>query len=305
MEPLPSVADVEAAMARLGDERRTVVLDSGEEHGYLSSGPEDAERTAVFIHGNMSNAYALRPLWEHEQTRAALAGWRVVAPEMRGFGRGSYKSRVTDHAENARDIVALLDRLGVRKAVVLGWSTGGPVALEVAAIIPDRVLGVVMYAAVGVHGYLAARRKGMTRERCDKEIAAGGAGVIASRSVENGLALWRAFVQSERATASPEAEAEALRGMFEQDLRCYSDACWCNLQYDGARAVARLRCPVLVMHGDRDAVIPPASAEKSAASIREAGAAVELAVVAGASHGIFHDREDETARVYSSFVSKL
>jgi pimeloyl-ACP methyl ester carboxylesterase len=74
----------------------------------------------------------------------ALAGdYAVVTYDRRGFGRAS-KPPVSDYAVHAHDLIALLaERPG--PAVLVGWSAGGIVALDVALQRPDLVRSLVLY----------------------------------------------------------------------------------------------------------------------------------------------------------------
>ena len=71
--------------------------------------------------------------------RPALADFRLVAPHRRGYGCSGAAEPPVDMADHARDLVALLDALGIEKAHLVGHSFGGCVALEVARACPERV----------------------------------------------------------------------------------------------------------------------------------------------------------------------
>ncbi len=76
--------------------------------------------------------------------------YRVIAPDLPGFGASS--RAVPDYSilAHARYSLALLDRLGVERAHVVGFSMGGGVALHMADLEPDRVRSIVMLSAIGV-----------------------------------------------------------------------------------------------------------------------------------------------------------
>jgi 3-oxoadipate enol-lactonase len=76
--------------------------------------------------------------------------WRVVALDHRGHGRGLRGPDPFRLEDCADDAVALLDALGVTRAVVAGYSMGGAVALLAAARHPARVAGLVLCATAGV-----------------------------------------------------------------------------------------------------------------------------------------------------------
>jgi 3-oxoadipate enol-lactonase len=75
-------------------------------------------------------------MWEPLADRLVAAGYRTIAPDLRGFGRTPLPPGVVS---NAADLVAVLDEVAVAEAVVVGASFGGRVALELALRAPERV----------------------------------------------------------------------------------------------------------------------------------------------------------------------
>src|SRR3954471_9515481 len=84
-------------------------------------------RTVVFLH-----AFPLNSEMWHAQMGALPPGWRMIAPDYRGFGQSSLAadSGKTQMNDLAGDVIDLLDRLEITSAVVAGCSMGGYVAFE-------------------------------------------------------------------------------------------------------------------------------------------------------------------------------
>lgn len=83
----------------------------------------------VLIHG-----YPLgRRMWRPQVAALTAAGYRVVAPDLRGFGESEVPPGEWTVAQMADDVAALLDRLGIASAAVAGMSMGGYVLLELLA----------------------------------------------------------------------------------------------------------------------------------------------------------------------------
>ncbi|MDR0832136.1 MAG: alpha/beta hydrolase [Bacillales bacterium] len=82
----------------------------------------------LLIHGNTSSSYFYVPLIEKLRVNH-----RVIAPDLRGYGDSSYNHRFDTLKELAEDIYELLKALKLEKLVVVGWSLGGGVALELVA----------------------------------------------------------------------------------------------------------------------------------------------------------------------------
>ncbi len=97
----------------------------------------------VLLHATLSTGRQLRPL---ARALAAPGDLRVVAPDRRGSGRRRLDPpRAVAMAEHVADLAAFLDAEGVGRAVLVGHSFGGVVAIEAAARLPERVAEVVVY----------------------------------------------------------------------------------------------------------------------------------------------------------------
>ena len=111
---------------------------------YQEAGDEYAP-PIILIHGFISSNL----IWSHVLLRLARKGFRVIAPDLPGYG---YSDKPADAkytiAEQAGAVVAFMDRLGLRKAIVVGASYGGAVAATIALDYPDRVHKLIMIGAV-------------------------------------------------------------------------------------------------------------------------------------------------------------
>ncbi|MCF2523620.1 alpha/beta hydrolase [Bradyrhizobium sp. G127] len=83
--------------------------------------------------------------WRHQLPAIAAAGFHVVAPDMRGFGRTSAPESVESYSifDLVGDMVALVAELGETKAIIVGHDWGAPVAWHAALFRPD------IFTAVG------------------------------------------------------------------------------------------------------------------------------------------------------------
>jgi pimeloyl-ACP methyl ester carboxylesterase len=100
------------------------------------------DRVLVYLHGLLMNSEMNRAL----ATSLADRGNRVVLLDLLGHGRSDKPLRASQYRMDAygRDVVALLDHLGVEKAVIGGVSLGAGVSLQVAVARPDRVQALVI-----------------------------------------------------------------------------------------------------------------------------------------------------------------
>ena len=95
----------------------------------------------LFLHGFPELAYS----WRHQLRALHAQGFGVAAPDLRGYGRTGPAGALADYrmAQLARDVVGLLDALGVARTVLVGHDFGGMLAWTLARDHADRVLGVV------------------------------------------------------------------------------------------------------------------------------------------------------------------
>lgn len=188
-----------------------------EEHG---SGPP-----LVLLHGFMGCA----DTWEPHVARLA-EHYRVIVPELRGHGRSTNPAGTFTHRQSARDVLALLDRLGVGRFSALGISSGGMTLLHAATSQPERIERMVL---IGATSYFPEQAREIMR---------------GSTSLE---AMPPEVLDQFRGCASRgDDQVRELLGIFHGFRDSVDDM---NFT---APYLARVRAPTLVVHGDRDEFFP-------------------------------------------------
>jgi pimeloyl-ACP methyl ester carboxylesterase len=203
---------------------------------------------------------------------------RVVAPDRPGWGSRAGEP-AGGFAAGAGDAAAVLDREGVERAVVLGFSWGGGVALELVRRHPDRVGALVLAASIGPGEPTWADRV-LALPVAGPAICAGG--LAATR-----LALRRQIFHG--------ILAGGMKGVDPVHVRRFADHCLAPGVLDSfmveQRALVRelpgvlsglgdVRVPTVVVKGERDRTIAPGSARRLAEGIPGA----ELRLIPGAGH---------------------
>ena len=116
--------------------------------GYVEAGPADGP-AVLLLHGWPYDIHS----YEEVTPLLARSGHRVIVPYVRGYGTTRFLSEETvrngEQAALALDATALMDALGIGKAVLAGFDWGARSANIVAAMWPERVSGLV-----SVSGYL-------------------------------------------------------------------------------------------------------------------------------------------------------
>src|SRR5262249_11177409 len=90
----------------------------------------------LFCHGFPESWYS----WRHQLPAIAAAGYRAVAPDMRGYGGTDQPERIDQYTllHLVGDMVGVLDALEASSAVIIGHDWGAPVAWTAAVLRPDR-----------------------------------------------------------------------------------------------------------------------------------------------------------------------
>lgn len=101
-----------------------------------TAGP-DGGRPVVLLHGFPDTG----ALWRHQVPALAGAGFRVLVPDQRGYGRSDKPAGVDAYgmAHLVADVVAVLDAAGIERAHVVGHDWGASVAWALALFVPERV----------------------------------------------------------------------------------------------------------------------------------------------------------------------
>jgi valacyclovir hydrolase len=192
-------------------------------YGTYGSGPP-----IVFIPGALGTG---RTDFEHQIPWFSEI-YQVIAPDPRGYGESRPPER--DYPRNfyqrdAEDVLALMTALGHREFAVLGWSDGANIGTLMAVSAPERIRRLVVW---GGNSYLSA-----------EEIAA----FQAMRS----LSSW-----SQR-------EADAMRQIYGDSLDVLWECYVAGLEelYAAGGDIYRsqlgeVRCPTLVLHGEKDPLVP-------------------------------------------------
>lgn len=107
----------------------------------IDEGPRDGT-PVVLLHGFPDRG----SMWHHQITALTEAGYRVLAPDQRGFGDSDAPEGV-EHYDNMHamaDTVAMLDALGLERAHVVGHDWGASVAWRLALFAPERLLSLTV-----------------------------------------------------------------------------------------------------------------------------------------------------------------
>lgn len=209
----------------------------------------EAHNTLLLVHGHPFN----RSMWKPQLAAVTEAGWRAVAPDLRGYGETAVVPGKTPLSVFAADLAALLDHLEIEDVVIGGLSMGGQIVMEFARLFPHRVRGLVLAATFPQSETEEGRRsRNAMADRLLREGMRAYAGdvlprMLAARSIQTLPAVAEHVVAMMRAT-DPEGAAAALRGRAERP------------SYE--ETLASLTVPSLVVVGSEDAFTTRRDAER-------------------------------------------
>ncbi len=203
----------------------------------------------VLVHG----AGMDRGVWVAQTRRLARRGVAVLAVDLPGHGR-SPGPKLTSIAAMADWLVALLDAAGLATAALAGHSMGAVAALTAAARYGERVRALALLGATArmpVNAGLLTAAQNNDPAALDL------------------VARWSIGRRPEPAGAGdPPAQRRVSRLVHRAPPGAlYTDLAACDAYQDGAAAAAAVRCPTLVVIGERDRMTPPAASAALAGAI--------------------------------------
>lgn len=250
---------------------------------YVRQGDPDG-MPVLLLHGYGHSWRAFEPLLPH-----LPRGLRAIAPSQRGHGDAGRPAQGYAPRDFARDAVALLDALGIERALVVGHSMGGQAALRLAIDDPGRVLGVVL-----VGGFATLGGSPVARRLWNDAVSR------LADPVDPGFA--EAFLRGMVARPVPEAFSRmVVREGLKLPARVWRAALRGQMDCDLSPELERVAAPTLLVHGDRDAIVPRATQDALAAAIPPA----RLEVLGGVGHAPHWEEPERVAAGIARFAQAL
>lgn len=257
-------------------------------HEFLvrEAGPVSAP-PVVLLHGWIYDGLAT---W-HKVIPDLAADHRVLALDFRNHGRSARIRGRFDVADAADEVALVLDRLGVGRVPVVGYSMGGMIAQALASRHRERVAGLVLAATaarpvdrpawltypVFYGGRAVARLDRLTMPRLAHRYLIA-AGAVAP---EHGAWLWES--------------------LLDRDVDLYYESGFAILRFDGTEAARRLDVPTHVIVPTADQLIPPRLQYATAALVDGA----EVTEIAGARHEAVLTHPEAVAKAIRAHLATL
>lgn len=300
----------------------TLIAVNGVHLEVFEAGRPNAGRPIVLCHGWPDLAVT----WRHQVPALVAAGYHVIAPNQRGFGRSSRPAEVSayDIGHLTGDLVALLDHFGYQDATFVGHDWGAMVVWSLTLLHPERVNGVIclslpypvrgewpwldwMDAVLGPDYYFVhfSRQPGVADAALDENPARFLGNLYRTKEPDQQPQTGTAMIDLARAATSPGAPL-----LSDHDLAVYVRAFaesgftgginwYRNLNRDWhllADVDPIIRQPALMIYGARDTVAPAENLAQFVPDVQE--------VRLDAGHWIHQERPDETTRTIVDWLAR-
>lgn len=240
----------------------------------------------LLIHGFPLN----RTMWRPQIEALTKAGYRVITPDLRGFGESRLTSATVSMRSYADDIVALMDHLRLSQAVVGGMSMGGYVLLNLLERYPERVSAAIFI---------------VTRAGADDETGKGKRTALAAATAAEGMkpvldVFSNILFAPATLTDHPELVAEVSGWISATDPRgAAAGLLAMRERKDYLPLLGAIRQPALVIGADQDQVMPTDHSRAIADGI----AAAKLSIVQGGGHMANLEQPDGFNAVLKEFLA--
>lgn len=217
------------------------------------------------LHGHPGSSKTMSIFTNHLQLK-----YQTIAPDLRGYGNSRHpgKFQMEDHLN---DLEILLDRLAIEKCLLLGWSLGGILALELALKFPHRFRGLILVASA------AYPRSSHPRVVWQDLFYTGIAGVI--NYLKPGWqwnidrfgkrSLFRYLIYQQKPIAYQYLAKEAVLAYFQTSKAAEQALVRAiSKRYNRQEDIQDINLPALVLAGSKDLHITAISSEETAKNLK-------------------------------------
>lgn len=253
-----------------------ITLPNGETLAYRKAGNKGPH--LILIHGNMSSSVHFTQTMDRLKER-----FQLYAPDLRGFGKSSYQRPSRSLRDLGQDVQLFMEAIAIPHAILLGWSMGGGVALEIAADIPQQIDQVFLVGSVGLQGYASVPTYPIPQYAVLPRLF--------MNQTRRGLVKWDPFLQKVesaiktrdrkflskllntlyyRHKPAPNEFDLYLEAMYEQrnfsaivnDLLEFNMTHHPNAFAPGSNRYPHITAPIVIIHGLKDIVVDAIQAQK-------------------------------------------
>lgn len=267
---------------------KKVELVNGETIAYRER--EGGEKKILLIHGNMTSSKHWDLVFENMDP-----SYKLYAIDLRGFGESSYHQKIFSLKDFADDVRLFVDRIGLTDFSIVGWSTGGGVAMQFIIDHPGFANKLVLLDSVSTRGYpiyavnelgipdLSQRLTSYEQIKSDPIRAIPIQKAYDQKNRELLKAIWNGVIYDRNQPQQKRYE-EYVDDMLTQRnyaevnyaLNVFNISSIDNEAAPGTNQARDITIPILVLRGEHDLVITAQMAEEIVADLGENARFVEL-----------------------------
>lgn len=135
MVPLPPAMPAAATTSALSIDGASIY--------YATYGEHTTAPPVILLHGGLGNS----DHWANQVPALVDAKHEVIAIDSRGQGRSTRSATKPSYDAMASDVLAVMDKLAIKQAALVGWSDGGEIALKIAINHPERVAKLFVFGS--------------------------------------------------------------------------------------------------------------------------------------------------------------
>ena len=236
----------------------------------------------IFSHGLFMDRSMFAPQIAHFSRE-----WRCIAWDERAHGQTEYTGTFT-YWDSARDLLALMDALGISRAIHVGMSQGGLLGMRAALLAPDRFAGIVQLAtqAGGLDEEAVGAFRPIIQDWIDngpkQETLEFLSGLILGPGVDQNY--WNSYWSR----LTPTQLADAVSALFSIDPL-----------YDRLNEVV---VPLCTIHGDADVSTPHTLAERVIEGVPDARG---YTLIAGGPHAVNLSHPEQVNAAIAAFLEDI
>ncbi|PAE42955.1 intracellular short-chain-length polyhydroxyalkanoate depolymerase [Bacillus sp. 7884-1] len=288
---------------------KEVQLSNGETIAYRER--EGGEKKVLLIHGNMTSSKH----WDLVLNNMSEE-YKLYALDLRGFGKSSYNKLITSIKDFSDDVKLFVDEIDLKDFAIIGWSTGGAVAMQFAADNPGYCNKLILLASESTRGYPFDGKTSVNEEprrfssyediKRDLIRTIPVQAAYDTNNVDLLKLIWNAVIYTKN---QPEPE---LYDEYVQDMRTqrnlaevhhsnntFNISHYHNGLVEGNGLVDQINVPVLVLRGDRDFVV---SAEMTKELVEDLGQKAKFVELTDCGHSPLVDDLPQLLKELTNFL---
>ncbi|MBM7665463.1 pimeloyl-ACP methyl ester carboxylesterase [Solibacillus kalamii] len=288
-----------------------VELSNGETLSYRKR--EGGDELVLLVHGNMTSSKHWDLLMESMDER-----FTIYAVDMRGFGESTYNKRITSIKDFSDDIKLFVDALELKDFTIIGWSTGGNVAMQFCADYPDYSKKLVLFASGSTRGYpfyssnadgtpdLTKRLATIEQIEQDPVKTIPMQQMYDTKNRDGLKFVWNSVIYTQNQPDEARYEQYVDDMLTQRNLadvyhalNTFNISAVDNEVARGTNQVKDIHIPTFVLYGDRDFVV---TGEMTTEIIEDFAGRAQIMKLANCGHSPLVDSLDETKEAIEEFI---